>query len=373
MATTDREQSPDLIQELLQFPFEFDFHQAVRLIETITAVESESGGSAVAGDRGPQSEPIRFRALPSLSFPPGQISQVVSANGTTSHDSMQDYPLEMYVSFMGLFGPAGVLPQHYTNLVIERSHQRNKDDTLREFLDLFNHRLISFFHRAWEKYRFPFRYERRLFEQESGDDLFTRCLFSLTGLEVSGLRKRFTFDDQSVVYYGGLFAAATRNAEGLEQILSSYFGLTVSIRPFTGQWLDLPEELQSSFPSAEEPQGVNLQLGDSAVIGSRVWDVQSCFRIRIGPVGIEEFKALLPGGARAEAIQEIVQFYVGPGIDFDMQVILRKEEVPPLRLLSDGDARKSGYAPQLGWNTWLGSAGALHSDPEDVVFRFECI
>jgi type VI secretion system protein ImpH len=365
MATSDREQSPDLIQELLDAPYEFDFFQAVRLIELFMASERQHPTpSPVGSDKGPQKEPIRFRALPSLSFPAGQIASIRSRSKLKTDNTADRIPVDMMVPFMGLTGPNGVLPQHYTSLVIERSHLSNKDDTLREFLDLFNHRAISFFYRAWEKYRFQFRYERNLFEGQFTDDLFTRCLFSLTGLEVPGLRHRFSFDDQALVYYGGLVAQRCRNSTGLEQILSCYFGVHATIVPFVGQWLYLSADLQSCFPSKEEPLGMNLTLGESAVVGSRAWDVQSRFRVQLGPVDIDEFNNLLPSGERLKAVVELIRFYVGPEKDFDVQLVLKHTETPSTQL-TDSD----GYQPRLGWNTWLGGP-QCKLDAIDATFRF---
>lgn len=374
MAATDGQPRSDLIQELLDEPHEFDFFQAVRLIELFLMGERKHPTpSPIGGDSGPHKEPIRFRATPSLSFPPGQIASLRSrtrqseaADSDTSSEEIRSadrLPVDMMVSFMGLTGPNGVMPQHYTSLVIERSHQSNKDDTLREFLDLFNHRAISFFYRAWEKYRFQFRYERNLFAAEFQDDLFTRCLFSLVGLEIPGLRHRFSFDDQSLIFFGGLVAQRCRNAIGLEQVLQSYFDVPTTVVQFVGQWLDLPPDLQTSLPSTANLLGRNLDLGVSAVIGSRAWDVQSRFRVKIGPLASDEFDRLLPGET-LESIAELIRFYVGPEKDFDIQLVLQRQDIPPLQLSQDG-----GNQPRLGWNTWL-SPSSRKTDAADAIFRF---
>lgn len=370
MATTDGQSRTDLIQELLDEPHEFDFFQAVRLIELFLMGERQHPTpSPIGGDSGPHKEPIRFRATPSLSFPPGQIASVrsrtkrSSSAGNDESSSADRIPVDMTVSFMGLTGPNGVLPQHYTSLVIERCHQSNKDDTLREFFDLFNHRAISFFYRAWEKYQFQFRYERNLFAAEFEDDLFTRCLFSLVGLEIPGLRHRFPFDDQALIFYGGLVAQRCRNAIGLEQVLKSYFNVPTTIIQFVGQWLDLTPELQTSLPSAANPLGGNLQLGESAVIGNRAWDVQSRFRVQIGPLSSEEFDRLLPGDA-LESIAELIRFYVGSEKDFDIQLVLQSQDIPALQLSPD-----SGHKPLIGWNTWL-SPSSRQADAADAIFHF---
>ena len=162
MAAADGGESAGLIEALRREPYRFDFFQAVRLLEHL-------GGRAPVGrDAAPDEEAVRFRALPALRFPAAEISRL---------SQTPDGPPEMVVSFLGLTGPSGVLPQHYTTLLLSRI--RGKDYSLRDFLDLFNHRITSLFHRAWEKYRLPFSYERsRQDGKEEGADPITTCLYA---------------------------------------------------------------------------------------------------------------------------------------------------------------------------------------------------
>ncbi len=380
MAAEGGRSGPDLIHELLSYPEQFEFFQAVRLIERAVREQHhiDPPVSPVGGDEGPQLEPVRFRALPSLTFPAGQIASLKvpasrklqdtqSANTVPETDEKDlAWPVEMTVPFMGLTGPGGVLPEHYTSLVIERTHLRTKDYTLKEFFDLFNHRAISLFYRAWEKYRFPFTYERRMLEGSLADDLFTSCLFCLVGIGHRSLHDRFIFDDHAILYYGGLFAARTRNARSLEQLLSHYFGFKAQVIQFCGQWLYLPEDSQTCTPSRQYRGGLNCALGENTVVGSQVWDVQSRIRISIGPLKWSEFKSLLPGRDRLAAVSEMIRFYIGISLDFDIQLILRREDVPLCQI-----GARPGYEPRLGWTTWVGKSEESVADIGDAVFRFQ--
>ncbi len=365
MAGTGGQPEPDLIQELLRHPEQFEFFQAVRIIERAAAEQSRGRiVNRVGGTEGPAGESVRFHALASLTFPAGQISSITGTMPVHAAEA-HSAPVDMTVPFMGLTGPEGVLPEHYTSLVIDRAHLRLKDYTLREFFDLFNHRAISLFFRAWEKYRFPFAYERRQQEGTLEEDLFTTCLYSLVGMGPRSLRERFGFDDQVILYYGGLFAARFRNAVSLEQMLSDYFGLKAEVMQFQGQWLYLPEDSQTAMPSRARRGGLNLSLGDNAVAGSRVWDVQSRVRVRLGPLSRSQFSALLPGSPGLRCISEMIRLYIGVNLDFDVQLILQRKDVPLCRLNPD-----EGSRPQLGWNTWIGANSELTLPACDAVFRF---
>jgi type VI secretion system protein ImpH len=270
----------------------------------------------------------------------------------------------MVVSFMGITGPSGVLPRHYTQLLIDRI--RRKDYALRDFLDLFNHRIISFFYRAWEKYHFPVAYEDAALDPDFGEeDLFTRSLYCLVGMGTGGLRNRLAIRDNVLLYYGGLFAHFPRNAISLQAMISDYFDLPARVLQFFGQWLYLSQDNQTCMPSPNQGEECNNQLGLSAVVGERVWGVESKFRVRLGPVGYQQFRRFTPMGDLLTPLGQMIRTYAGPDLDFDIQPVLRRQEVPCARL--GGDESDPSC---LGWNTWIRTIPLPH-DARDAVFEFE--
>jgi type VI secretion system protein ImpH len=352
-------------EQLLAEPYRFDFFQAVRLLERIGREASRDPlrRYPVGQDYWPKQEIVRFGVTPSLSFPAGPIGEIRRA-AEPVNEQLTGRPPQMTVSFMGLTGPNGALPQHYTSLLIARV--RAKDYALRDFLDLFNHRAVSLFYRAWEKYRFTIAYESAQTSPVPGaEDLFTRCLYCLIGLGTGGLRRRLAFDDEAFLFYAGHFAHYPRSAISLEMMLADYFELPVQVRQFLGQWLYLSKEDQSSLPCAPRPRGLNNQLGASLVIGERVWDVEGKFRVRLGPLGYRQFRRFMPSGDALQPLCQMVRAYVGPQFDFDAQPVLKAEEVPWCRLGGDG-----ADPARLGWNTWVRSGPCSH-DVDDAVFSWK--
>jgi type VI secretion system protein ImpH len=236
-------------------PYAYDFFQAVRLLERL-----DSSRRPVGYANPPRTEVVRFRAHMSLSFPPSTLYDLVK--------SEPNLPLPvMTVAHLGLFGPSGALPRHYTEMLLrqEREGQGPDKDALRDWLDLFNHRLISLFYRAWEKYRFYIPYERGDHERGEGD-AFTRCLFSLIGMGAPSLRHRLRvslhelgdtveeehkeqvlagIEDLALLHYSGFLSHRPRCAVALEALLRDYFELEVKVRQFRGQWLHLEPASQS--------------------------------------------------------------------------------------------------------------------------------
>ncbi|MBL8816382.1 MAG: type VI secretion system baseplate subunit TssG [Planctomyces sp.] len=408
----NRQSPPDLICQLLRHAEEFEFFQAVHLLESCAREDiiaaradsrSESRGNsadaealqrntaerrrtalqrsvalrALGSAPNPRSEPIRFRAQPSRSFPPGDVTSIVPAKPETQGSSAEidevRYPVEVTVPFMGLTGPNGVLPDHYTTLLIERSHQKNKDHSLREFFDLFNHRAITLFYLAWRKHRICEEYLRMCQDGRAGEDRFTSAMLSITGFGLRRLRGQHNFSDEVFLYYGGLFANQRRTSIGLQQMLSDFLGLRVSLEEFRGRWLYLPAEVQSSFPSRSQPSGMNLGLGESVVAGSRAWDRQSSFRVTIGPLSRAMFDRLLPGTRELKAVEQLIRTYTGIEFDFEIQLILRASDIPACQLTSGATDTGGGQCrPSLGWTTWLGKA-MIPVDSGDAVFRFSGI
>ncbi len=336
MTTTIQE--PQTLEEILfAQPYRFDFFQAVRLLEKVYEERRPVGQEAHVAQ-----EIVRFRTPVNLAFPASQISALKREEETENEPNAA----QMTVAFMGLTGPSGVLPHPYSELLMERL--RNKDAALHEFFDLFNHRVISLFYRAWEKYRFPIAFER------GRDDRFTEFLFDLTGLGTRGLRNRFSFQDEGLLSYAGLIANKPHSASAINGILSDYFGVPAQLEQFKGQWLKLEEESYSRLGTA------NHELGISTVIGTRVWDSQSKIRVRFGPIKFEQFEAFLPNGSAYNPATELTRFLIGQEFDFDVQLILKKEDAPACRL-------KPSTPPLLGWTTWLKTKDFLHDDEQVIL------
>ncbi len=364
MASESGGAGASLIDRLRREAHRFDFFQAVRILERHAVEEARQNPRErrfpVGQDCEPSREVVRFKALQSQSFATSAVVELREAPGDAeTRGSAGGPPPEMVVSFMGLTGPSGVLPFHYSRLLIGLA--REKDCGPRDFLDIFNHRLISLFFRAWEKYRVTTAYERARLDPSVGEDPFSRCTFSLAGLGTGGLRHRLAIDDEAFLCYAGLFADGRRSAAALERMVSEYFEIPVSVVQFQGQWLPLQASDRTALCSSGAP-GSNNALGVDAVVGDKVWSRQSKFRVRIGPLPYHEYVAFLPKGATLSPLSQMVRMYAGSDLDFDVEVEVKAAEVPPLRLRSEGE-----YEPLLGWTTWLVSR-TVEEEYKSTVF-----
>jgi type VI secretion system protein ImpH len=353
---------------LLREPFRFDFFQAVRLLEFLArerAVQEPQRPAAPVGrDDPPDREAVRFRAVPAQSFPSGAISQV--RHPPPHEPGGPPAPVDAIVALLGLTGPQGVLPQHYTTLLLRRL--REKDFALRDFLDLFNHRMVSFFYRAWEKYRLPFAYERSLQqggEAGSVEDDCARSLYCLVGMGTRGQRGRLDVADEAFLFYGGHFAHFPRSASALEGVLADYFEAPVDVEQACGQWLILEKGDRSLLPGEGRPRGNHSQLGRNLVVGARVWDAQSKFRLRAGPLTYAQFRRYLPNGDGLRVLCQLTRAYVGQDLDFDVLLLLEKQEVPWARL-----SCREPEVPRVGWNLWVRNR-EFQRDVADAVFSVD--
>lgn len=366
MASQSRREISTLVDEVFQEGYRFDFFQAVRLLEHIAEAQTP-GVRPVGYDHHPQREATRFRALPAHSFPAATIASIESPEeADDSALGPQSRPAALTVGFMGLTGPQGVLPQHYTTMLIERL--RAHDHGIKDFFDLFNHRLISLFYRAWEKYRFTVGYERLQGSAPTADpDLFTDCLYSLVGMGTAHLREQMHVADESIVYYAGQFSQGRRSAVGLERLLTDYFRLPVEIEQFVAHRERLNPEDRWNLPDRQRPHGRNSELDAGMVLGTTVWVVQSRFRIRLGPLNYEQFRRFWPTGGDLRPLCELARLYAGPEMDFEVQPLLEAHDTPWFRLNAP-----EPDAPRLGWNTWLRSS-ECDRDNDQVTFLIKTI
>ncbi len=328
-------------------PHRFDGLHALRL--------AELGHKRAGTDASPEKEAIRLPAVQGLAFAPAPVAGAVQdAHG-----------LRLRVAFMGLTGPLGVLPQFYAELVQRADRMRNR--SVSAFLDMFNHRLVSLFLRASEKYRIGLLVQRQVSgpapagRPALGSDPASAALLALAGFGTPHLRGRMSVADEVVLYYAGIFAARTRPPGALQAMLADYLGMDVRVEPFSERWVAVDASEQTRLPRAGEVPRY-ASLGIDTVAGARIRDVQGQFRVVLGPVDEDGMRSLMPDQPGLRRLVDLVRAYAGADLGFDVQVVVRADCVPALQL----GAEEGPAAPRLGWNSWAKFL-AVPADKDDII------
>lgn len=324
----------DLRSELEAEPHRFGFYQAMRKLEAEFRDQARLGESTSAAE-----DPIRLGQKPSLAFAPSTL-----ASFRRGREGRAD---RLQVLFFGLFGPNGPLPHHLTEYAHDRIRNA-KDQTFARFADVFHHRMLSLFYRAWANAQPTVSYDR------PETDRFAVYVGSLFGMGMPSLRNRGRVADEIRLHFAGQLACQTRCAEGLQSFLGDYFGVGVVVDEFVGQWVRLPK--QSLCRLGCSP--TTGTLGLTAIAGDRIWDRTQKFRVTLGPLSLEAYRELLPGGERLPDLIELVRTYVHDELVWDVKLLLKGAEVMPLEL---------GRQGHLGWTTWL-TDGSARGDVDDLHF-----
>ncbi len=354
VAADRRDRLSHLFSGLAGDASQFDFYYALRHIEANMESDFPLGRSPRL-----QHEPFRVTQQPSLAFAPTTLYQYregVTADGLG----------RLSVYHFGLFGPHGAMPLHLTEYMQERS-LHYKDETTARFCDIFQHRMILLFYRAWADCQAATSLDR------ADRDHFSRYSASLIGLGQKSLQNRDSVPDHLKLHHAGHLVRATRNPEGLARPLAALLRVPVIVQEYCIQWLRLAEPDQTRLASVAsagdggqhriELGTVSSRLGQGAIAGAKVPDAQHKFRLRIGAMSLVEFERYLPGGIRFTQVRDWVRNYVGVELAWDAQILLKREEVPAARLGSYG---------QLGWTSWLGMPAARRNrDADDVILDAE--
>ena len=362
LAPLDQAAMTALVARIEQAPGAFEFAQVVRLLSRVNP------GRAALGEFGdPSLEAVRFGVQPSLGFPPGDVQRVnVTPGGPGVTDESElstprtrasragmrgagGQPF-MEVNFLGLVGPAGVLPKTYTQYVAERVAL--KDTALRDFLDLFHHRLISLFYRAWRTTR-----PHVAAGEGADDDALSQRLRSAIGLGTPAVAARIGIDDSVLLRHAGLLAPHARSATALQQLLHAYLEVPCQVDEFVPAWYRLAPGMQCALGEDDD----TTVLGLGSIVGDEVLDHGARARVRIGPVSRTMFNALLPGTKGHEALKGLVRFVAGDAVEVEVCLVLERGAVPSTVLGTAGG--------QLGWGTWLRTRTPTR-DPDDTSFLF---
>ncbi len=321
MSVDEQTRLDELLREVAKAPYKYDFFGLLRAIECVTPDRIRLGQATR-----PIDEPIRLGQEASLVFAPATLAYVQDGKGGR--------PPRLGAYFLGMLGPNGPLPLHLTEYARDRARNAG-DPTMVRFLDIFHHRTMALFYRAWANAQPTVNHDR------PKSDRFLAYVGSLFGIGSPALQNRDDFPDHAKRYYSGRLGAQTRNAEGLRAMVCDYFKLPTELEEFVGEWTPLLTEERwhiSRGPFAGA-------LGVSTILGARAWQRQTKFRLVFGPLKQDQFQSLLPGSHRLERLISLVRSYVGDSLNWDVRLFLDKRVSQPLRL--DGVTR-------LGWTSWLG-------------------
>ena len=310
-----------LLAEVAKDPPHWDFFNVLRRIEC-----AYSQGLRLGQVTRPVDEPIRIGQEASLAFAPATLAYL--------EPSKQGRPPRIGVYFLGMLGPNGPLPIHMTEYA--RDRQRNAgDSTLVRFFDLFHHRILTLFYRAWANAQPTVNRDRPT------TDRFQTYLGALFGIGSPAFRDRDLFPDSAKLFYAGRLVHQGRNAEGLRAMVADFFRMPTELEEFIGEWTPLEDEARwritrTAFAGA---------LGVSTILGGHAWQRQTKFRLTFGPLKEHEFHSMLPGSPRLKRLAALVRNYVGDAFEWDVRLFLDKRVSQPFR--TDGITR-------LGWTSWLG-------------------
>ncbi len=337
-----------LVSQMMETPQLFNFYQAVRIIERTTASCSIK-------------ESIDFKVTPSLSFPVSDIDQFTMSFGEHPH-------FEMWISFLGLIGGAGILPNHLKETMLRQLNQ--KDGSMVGFLNIFHQAIIPLFYETWKNGRYEVIYENYC-HQEAPEE-FLSTLYGLTGSghidRAFGSIKKYSRHDsgslcfESHLFYSGLFSIRARPREALKILLEDYFQLPIKINNF------IPERIainHQEFSMLSKNRQQYNALGVDAVVGRHLWYSQNHFEIEIRSLDYDTYRRLLPHGQLLTSLTKMVREFIGNEFDYHLTLIISKREIPVWKLNCQD---KKG----LGWDTWLKFSTQKHGvscEEEQENFR----
>jgi type VI secretion system protein ImpH len=349
METGDRA-GPDHLThfaQLLEQPEKYHIFHALRVIEAEFS-DAPRFGEAMR----PRQEKFRLEQEAELAFPTSSIAKIQAP--------ANNKPGRLVNRFFGLFGPNGPLPLHLTEFARDR-YRNFRDPTFLAFGNMLTHRLFGLLYRAWAVAQPAPSFDRsgQKGAEARNKDKFAEKVAALSGHYGRGFDNRDEMPDLAKRHFVGHLSPGPRHANGLVSIVSAFVRAPVELQQFIGQWLDLEPDDRWQLGSS-----VGMGLGTS--IGERVWSHAAKFRLRIGPVSLVDFERLMPGSPSLQRLEAIVRNYVGDTLDWDINLVLAKNEVPKAVL---------GQTTMLGHTSWIGTpirdkdADDLYLIPRSLALR----
>jgi type VI secretion system protein ImpH len=307
MAAEKRRQNPAVKQTLFEESYRFNFFKAVHLLEGL------AGGQTPGWGLSQQNDPIRFRVPPGFGFPASDITAIT--NGTTTVKP------EVVVNFMGLIGPKGVLPDWYNEHAQARVFK--KDYAFTDFLDIFHHRLISLFYRAWKKYRLAENF------RPDGGDSISRSLADLVGLH-PGIEKSepdfFQCARKRLIFFAGMVSRCVPTVAAMEAVVAHAVGAQAEVEQFVPRMLAVHEHDRTRL-------GIkNSTLKQDALCGARIRDSSTYFILKLGPLSWDKYLAFQPQSRNLSLVSRLITLLAGIEYEFEIHLVLKGPQIPSLCL-----------------------------------------
>ena len=322
-----------LFRALGEAPREHDFFAVLRHVDALRP-ELPRIGTALR----PAQEVVRLGQDPELDFAPSALESFSAGARSVPR---------LGVRFFGLLGPQGPMPLHFTEYVRERLRSRG-DATLARFLDIFHHRLLGLFYRAWADARPIVQRDR----PES--DRFITYIGAMIGVGSGPYRDLDSVPDAVKLSFSGLMSPQAKSASRLRALISGLFGVRAEVEQFVGNRLMIEPNDRSHLGAK------NSVLGSDIVVGGAVYSIQDKVRLRIYTKNFADYMRFLPTGDRCPPLADAVFFYIGDQFEWEAELALPAGEAPPIRL---------GTSGQIGWTTWL-SPNWTSTDPYRCDARF---
>jgi type VI secretion system protein ImpH len=306
----------------------------------------EKDGLRFGRSGGPDREPARLGQSARLSFATSDIARLTPAENDGEKPKVA-------VNVLGLIGPEGPMPLHMTRWIMERMSTRwftgdsptaLADTSFLDMVNMLQHRMLAFYWRAWA----DMRPEINLAHEDGGR--VTAMLRSLAGLGLPGTLTGDTRIDGAKLHHATSLFQNTHGPERLTSFISTILGIPVTLHEFVGIWIAIPEQLQTRLSHSY------VGLGKEAVLGTRVYDRLSRAKLRVGPLTLQEFTTFLNDNLRWKQLRHAIIFASGKEIDYDLQLVLKANEVPAAKL---GEC-------QLSRTTWLNRKS--QTDADDLCF-----
>lgn len=319
------------LESLEREPWAHDFFQVLRWFERENPHKPRIGNSAALDE-----EYVFLGQDPYVEFPASNVAKF-------ERDVKQRYWL--YSRFLGLLGPQGALPLQTT---LEAKYFLDSGDpAFPRFLDIFNHRFLQLFFRAWSDSRPVGQHDR------PEEDRFADYVGTMAGIGSKALQNRDSVADFAKLALAGLLGSSVRSASRIESMLTHVFGVATAVEQMTGTWLKLSPEDQSAVG------GINARLGQDTMVGAAVYSVSDKFRIRLEVKTLGKFEEFLPQGRHFHRLVDLIYFYIGDILEYEVQLLIPAAETLPAALGSFG---------RLGWTTWMGT----DTPPPPGAMRGEC-